>query len=167
MNTLIEITEQAIGQEIIQTVSARDLHAFLEVTSKFADWIKNRIKEYNFQKNQDFIALSKILENGGRAIEYHLTLDMAKELSMVERNEKGRQARRYFIECEKKLKSQSVDYELLSDECLKKSAGIGKILGVMMRRLLDANDLEEELEQHKALIAEAKRILENPLKKVA
>ncbi|WP_413154871.1 antA/AntB antirepressor family protein [Bartonella sp. cb54] len=170
MNTLIEITEQAIGQETVQAINARELHTFLEVKSEFRNWIKNRIEEYAFSENQDFISFGKNLPkpSGGRpSMEYHITLDMAKELSMVERNEKGRQARRYFIECEKKLKSQSVGYELLSDECLKNPAGVGKILGVMMRRLLDANDLEEELEQHKALIAEAKRILENPLKKVA
>ena len=41
--------------------------------------------------------------NNATMIEYHITLDMAKELSMVERNEKGKQARKYFIECEKKL----------------------------------------------------------------
>ncbi|WP_455466792.1 antA/AntB antirepressor family protein [Bartonella sp. B39] len=113
MNDLIEITEQTVGQGIVQTVNARELHAFLEVTSKFADWIKNRIKEYGFRKNQDFMAFSKILENGGRAIEYHLSLDMAKELSMVERNEKGKQARQYFIECERRAKqvvTPQIDY---------------------------------------------------------
>ncbi len=133
MNILIKITEQTIDQEIVQTVNARELHTFLKVTSRFNDWIINRIKEYGFLENKDFVSFTKNLvkpnahqENqgvmsfgknlpkpkGGRpSIEYHLTLDMAKELSMVERNEKGRQARRYFIECEKKLKSQSVDYD--------------------------------------------------------
>lgn len=89
---------------------ARKLHEFLQVQSKFADWIKNRINEYGFIENQDFL-VSKILEtkNSGRGgnrkavSEYHITLDMAKELAMVERNEQGRAARRYFIECEKRL----------------------------------------------------------------
>ncbi|WP_375613972.1 MULTISPECIES: antA/AntB antirepressor family protein [unclassified Bartonella] len=105
MNTLIEISEQVIDQETVQTVNARELHAFLEITSKFADWIKNRIKECNFRENIDFIGFSKNLEKGGRpSIEYYLTLDMAKHLSMIERNDKGHEARQYFIKCERLLK---------------------------------------------------------------
>ncbi|ALE02888.1 antA/AntB antirepressor family protein [Bartonella ancashensis] len=116
MNTLIEISEQTVGQETVQTVNARELHVFLEVTSHFRDWIKNRIKEYNFQENQDFMSFAKILAKpkGGRSsMEYYLTLDMAKELAMVERNEKGKQARQYFIECEQRAKqiaAPCVDY---------------------------------------------------------
>lgn len=94
----------------VNLVSARELHGFLEVQSKFADWIKNRIEKYGFEEGVDFTKVSepsKILE-GSRMVErlrdnYILKLDMAKELSMVENNEKGRQARKYFIECEKKL----------------------------------------------------------------
>lgn len=90
----------------VQLVDARLLHGFLEVVSKFADWIKNRIDDYGFLEDQDYVGV--FLKNekkpkGGRpAIDYHLTLDMAKELAMVERNEKGRQVRRYFIECERR-----------------------------------------------------------------
>lgn len=102
-NELIPITAASIGDQQ-QGVNARDLHAFLEVKAKFADWIKNRISDFDFQENQDYLAVSKILENGGRTKEYLLTLNMAKELSMVERNEKGKQARQYFIQCEKQLK---------------------------------------------------------------
>ena len=104
MNQLIPLHSQTINGNAIETVSARELHTFLEVNTKFADWIKNRINEYDFVENQDFLTVSKNLENGGRSIEYYITLDMAKELSMVERNDKGKQARRYFIECEKKLR---------------------------------------------------------------
>ena len=105
MNELIKLQPQTINGNAVETVNAKELHEFLEVRSKFADWIKNRITEYEFIENQDFTTVSKNLENGGRTIEYYITLDMAKELSMVERNDKGRQARRYFIECEKKLNS--------------------------------------------------------------
>ena len=106
MNELIKLQLQTINGNAVETVSARELHGFLGVSSKFADWIKNRISEYDFVESQDFLTVSKNLENGGRSIEYYITLDMAKELSMVERNEKGRQARRYFIECEKQLHEQ-------------------------------------------------------------
>ncbi|ATP11955.1 hypothetical protein BHOIPH791_13410 [Bartonella henselae] len=94
--TLIKISEQAIGQEIVQTVNARELHAFLEIKARFNDWIKNRIKECKFLENINFITLSKNLENGGKVKEYHITLDMAKHLSMIERNDKGHEARQYF-----------------------------------------------------------------------
>ena len=105
MTQLIPLHSQTINGNAVETINAKELHEFLEVRSKFADWIKNRISEYDFTVNQDFTTVSKNLENGGRSIEYHITLDMAKELSMVERNEKGKQARKYFIECEKKLNS--------------------------------------------------------------
>lgn len=114
MNTLIEIKERIIDRETVQTVNARELHVFLGITSKFADWIKNRIKECKFRENIDFIGFSKNLEKGGRpSMEYYLTLDMAKHLSMIERNDKGHQAREYFIECEKIAKqvaTPQIDY---------------------------------------------------------
>ncbi|MCI4624770.1 MAG: antA/AntB antirepressor family protein [Candidatus Magnetoovum sp. WYHC-5] len=102
--SLIPIGQSSIVNNTIQTVNARDLHEFLGITSKFADWVKNRIREYGFIENQDYITFSKNLESGGRTVDYHVSLDMAKELAMVERNEKGKQARQYFIECERRLR---------------------------------------------------------------
>lgn len=101
---LINLTTASIGGEQQKGVSARDLHAFLEVKSRFNDWIANRIKDFDFVENQDYLTLTKKIVSGGLAKEYLLTLNMAKELSMVERNEKGKQARQYFIQCEKQLK---------------------------------------------------------------
>ncbi len=106
MTQLIPLHSQTIDGNAVETVSARTLHEFLESKQAFSDWIKNRIEQYDFVENQDFIKLHKKMElskTGQMGIEYHITLDMAKELSMVERNEKGKQARKYFIECEKKL----------------------------------------------------------------
>ena len=105
MNELISIKKQLISNTEVNAVNARELHQFLDIKSEFRNWIKNRIKEYDFIENQDFISNGKNLPNGGRSIEYYISLDMAKELSMVERNDKGKQARKYFIECEKKLAS--------------------------------------------------------------
>ena len=106
MNELIPLHSQTIDGNAVETVNARELHEFLESKRQFADWIKNRISEYDFVENQDFVRFHKKMKaNNATMIEYHITLDMAKELSMVERNEKGKQARKYFIECEKKLNS--------------------------------------------------------------
>ncbi|EDO7528963.1 phage antirepressor Ant [Campylobacter jejuni] len=80
------------------------LFYYLEINSKFADWIKNRIIKYSFIENQDYI-IKEVFTGRRPRKEYYVTLDMAKELCMVENNEKGRQARRYFIECEKRLKN--------------------------------------------------------------
>ncbi len=101
MNDLIRI-EQKNG---IETVNARELHAFLGVSSRFNDWISNRIKKYNFVDGEDFTIVTKRLVTEGS--HYHITIDMAKELSMVENNTKGREARQYFIACEKKSKEQN------------------------------------------------------------
>ena len=107
MHELILLHLQTINGNAVETVNARELHEFLESKRQFADWIKNRISEYDFIENQDFVRFHKKMKaNNATMIEYHITLDMAKELSMVERNEKGKQARKYFIECEKQLNAQ-------------------------------------------------------------
>ena len=108
MNEIIKISNRDFSGSLKNTVNARELHAFLDVNSKFADWIKNRITEYNFIENQDFATFSKNLEKGRPTIEYALSLDMAKELAMLERTAKGRQIRQYFIECEKRLQQGNV-----------------------------------------------------------
>ncbi|EAH4787958.1 antA/AntB antirepressor family protein [Campylobacter jejuni] len=84
--------------------NVENLFCYLEANSKFADWIKNHINQYDFIENQDYI-IKEVFTGRRPRKEYYVTLDMAKELCMVENNEKGRQARRYFIECEKRLKN--------------------------------------------------------------
>ena len=109
MNQLIPLHSQTINANAVETVSARELHVFLESKQDFSTWIKNRIEKYEFVENQDFVSLHKKMEReiGGTVrIEYFVSLSMAKELAMVENNEKGKQARKYFIECEKQLLSQ-------------------------------------------------------------
>lgn len=88
-----------------QTVNARELHAFLDSKQDFSTWIKARITEYDFVEHQDFVLFHNFMEKGRPRIEYFITLDMAKELSMVERTAKGKQARQYFIDCEKQLQA--------------------------------------------------------------
>lgn len=100
MEAIIKITEQD-GK---QAVSARELHEFLNCKKQFADWMKDRIKKYGLVENQDFITFSPNSEKGRPLIEYALSLDCAKELAMVEGNAKGKEARQYFIACEKKLR---------------------------------------------------------------
>ncbi|KYT37999.1 antA/AntB antirepressor family protein [Escherichia coli] len=115
---LIPVFNGTIANETTLLVNARDLHTFLGVGKRFASWITERIAEYGFVENQDYILVSpnrEIKGRGGdrRSKDYHLTLDTAKETAMVERNEKGRQIRSYFIECEKKLRNiQPVQTEL-------------------------------------------------------
>jgi len=120
IQTLVPIIESKINNEIIQTVNARELHSFLGVGTHFRDWIKDRIVKYNFVENVDYIKILtqnldaestaapesttyEVSKMGQGRIDYHVTLDMAKEISMVERNEKGKEARLYFIKCEKEL----------------------------------------------------------------
>lgn len=97
MNQLIEINTSAAG---IKTVNARDLHSFIESKQQFADWIKARIEQYGFVEGADF-TVHKFMNGRATQTDYHISIDMAKELSMVERNAKGKQARQYFIECER------------------------------------------------------------------
>jgi len=103
---LIKITEKD-GQQL---VSARELHEFLEIKDHFTQWIE-RMLEYGFNQSVDSEAVQIFLKasngiGGTYKTDYALTLDCAKEISMLQRSDKGKQARQYFIACEKKLKQK-------------------------------------------------------------
>ena len=78
----------------------------LEVKSRFNDWIRNRLNDCEAAENEDYESFTKNLVSGGQSKEYLIKLDIAKEMAMLERNEKGKQVRRYFIQVEKKYKEK-------------------------------------------------------------
>ena len=100
-NELINLHEKDDGTI---AVSGRELHEFLNIGTQYTIWF-DRMKEYGFEDKQDYVELNqKRLTSHGRAhdiTDHAMTIDMAKEISMIQRNEKGKQARRYFIEVEK------------------------------------------------------------------
>ena len=110
MNELIAIKESN-GKK---AVSARDLHFALEVQTKFPDWV-SRMLDYGFIEGEDFISILGESTGGRPSIDYALSIDCAKEISMLQRTEKGKEMRKYFIECEKKLSQppQSMEEMLL------------------------------------------------------
>ena len=133
--------------------NAETLFKFLVVNSKFADWIKNRITQYGFIENQDYIV--KTTHTGRRPRkEYFVTLDMAKELCMVENNDKGKEARQYFIKCEKEL--QAIKFETY----------IGKIADLEASQILQnkrqtdqINGYKSQISQHNAVIVDLRNQL--------
>lgn len=103
MNELLKI-DTSNSERI--TVSARDLYQFLEATERFNSWF-DRMKQYGMVENTDYTTVKKLTEvpnNGGIQIreldDYQLTIDTAKQIAMLQRNEKGTQARKYFIQVE-------------------------------------------------------------------
>ena len=106
MKDLIKITTNDKGQQLI---SGRELHEFLEIRTKYKDWFP-RMVEYGFEEEIDFIrvaqkrATNNLKNPVTTVIDHAISIDMAKEISMIQRTEKGKIARQYFINCEKKLK---------------------------------------------------------------
>lgn len=98
-----------IEREGRQLVSGRELHEFLEIGTKYKDWFR-RMVEYGFEEEIDFIrvaqkrATNNLKNPVTTVIDHAISIDMAKEISMIQRTEKGKAARQYFINCEKKLK---------------------------------------------------------------
>lgn len=103
MNELIKIQTNEQGQQL---VSGRELHEVLGIKSRFNDWIRNMIA-YGFVEDMDYTKFLVQCVRGQNQYDYILTLEMAKHIAMVQRSEIGMTVRKYFIECEKKLKEQS------------------------------------------------------------
>lgn len=149
IEALITINNLNINNERIQTVNARELHSYLESKQDFSTWIKKRINDYGFLENTDFIRFHKKMEaNNATLIDYFISIDMAKELSMVERNDKGKKARQYFIECEKQSKNNPIT--ALNDPSIMRS-----ILLTYTEKVLF---LEEKLAEMKPTVAAFDRI---------
>ena len=108
MKDLIKITTNDKGQQL---VSGRELHEFLGIKTKYKDWFP-RMVEYGFEEEIDFIrvaqkrATNNLKNPVTTVIDHAISIDMAKEISMIQRTEKGKQARLYFIECEKIAKNK-------------------------------------------------------------
>lgn len=145
MNELIRITERD-GK---QAVSARELYTFLEIQTPFTMWAE-RMFEYGFTENVDYVSLSQKSEKpqGGRPqIDYALSISCAKEISMLQRNDKGKQARQYFIEAENKYRE------------LQKSGGF-QVPTSFREALLLAAEQQEKIEaQQKQLAEQAPKVL--------
>ena len=140
MNELIKI-ESKDGELL---VSARDLHKGLirdeGKSERFSQWF-NRYLKYGFEENIDYVVCKKIYAanqyGGEKELEdYALKIDMAKEICMLQRSEKGRQCRKYFIECERKLKENKLQLTRKEELQLK----------------LFSNDSMEVVNAHKELV---------------
>lgn len=113
MDNIIKVTER----EGKQLVSARELYDFLDIKERFSKWIL-RMFDYGFKIHEDYTPYQMVHPlNNQQQDDYVLTLDCAKEISMIQRTDKGKQARMYFIECERRLKASPLQ-ELSRKEIL-------------------------------------------------
>lgn len=144
MNELIATSHDSNGDIV---VSGRELHEFLEVKTEYRKWF-GRMVEYGFIENVDFIRVTQKCPTPGgiqEVVDHHIKLDMAKEISMLQRNKRGKEARQYFLKLEKMWNSPEM---------------------VMKRALQYADkkvsELQEKIEQdkHKVFFAEAVQVSE-------
>lgn len=155
---LIPVFNGELDGRAQQLCDARDLHTFLGVGRDFSTWIKDRIEQYGFVEGEDY---SPVLGNrsdglpGKPRTEYHLTLDMAKELAMVENNDRGRQVRRYFIAMERQAReSRGASYLSVSQQ-LAIHRQVPKLLAQLKAETAPAirATLHAQLAQHCHLLA--------------
>jgi anti-repressor protein len=142
---LIPVYETDQGNK---AVNARELHEFLGVATRYNDWIKARIEKYGFVDGEDFTAVTENLVSGGRQTIHILKLETAKELCMVENNEQGRKARKYFIEIEKRYKAQVVDVSKLSPEMQM----FNQMFNAVAKMQLDQAETKKELAEMKSAV---------------
>lgn len=98
MDSLIHIEKTQIGAESVNSVNSREIYLYLEIDTKYNDWINRAIEKYDFEENVDY---SKMSNGTARGIDYIVSMDMAKELCMVSNTQKGKETRKYFIQVEK------------------------------------------------------------------
>lgn len=148
---LIEINNTVIGRSETHAVNSRDIHKFVESKRQYADWIKLRLEELGAVEGVDYILISQKNENGNNKpiVNYIVTLDIAKHLAMMERNEKGKQARQYFIEAEKELKANLLPFDP-SDELA--------MIEYAKQLIIDKRALEAKIAEDKPLVSFAKSV---------
>lgn len=127
-----ELIALLVGPDGGYQCDARALHERLKVGRDFSTWITDRIAEYSFSEGKDFVVCSpnpgSKRRGGHNRVDYRLTLDMAKELAMIENNDIGRAVRRYFIRAEQTLR------EKLLAELRDKAQHVLPVRGVKLMR---------------------------------
>ena len=158
MNQLITITQNENNDSV---VSGRELHDFLEVKTPYHIWFE-RMTEYGFTENVDFIGFEqKSSKLGGRpSVDHALKIDMAKEISMIQRTAKGKEARQYFIQVEKEHKQQQ-QVPLTLDQQI---AAIATGYGSVKEELVEVKDQVADLTNRFGLPSNKAKVLQ---KKVA
>jgi len=149
---LIKVENRRIGGAEVNSVNLRDVHAFVESRQQFGNWATNRLAD--FAEDVDYIANKIINKENGMlvSVNYIVTLDAAKHISMIERNEKGKQLRQYFIDCERKLLTQNNDMVIASTMNSKQLA--------LLLRETEAKEVAiAQLEQAKPDIMRSERFL--------
>lgn len=158
MNQLINITQNENNDQVVR---GRELHEFLEVKTPYHIWFE-RMTEYGFTENVDFIGFEqKSSKLGGRpSVDHALKIDMAKEISMIQRTAKGKEARQYFIQVEKEYKQQQ-QVPLTLDQQI---AAIATGYGSVKEELVEVKDQVADLTNRFGLPSNKAKVLQ---KKVA
>ena len=158
---LIKLTQQSINNEMIKTVNARELHRELGVGRDFSTWIKSRLETLGSIENEDYITSEVLLPKSGEQrgghnrLEYHITLDLAKHLAMMEKSEIGKKVRDYFIQCEKELReiSSKARYQL---EIINASSEVDRMVALNEYEVGYVRPLEMKVEEQAKTIEQSK-----------
>lgn len=157
MNELVKITTTKIGNEEVNSVNAKELYEFIcKDTTHYAKWIKtNLLNNEFFEEGVDYIvyATSAKTPTGGRpSVSYIVTLDTAKELAMITKSSKGKEIRKYFIECEKKLREVVQEQYKLPQTYKEALIELVRIEEEKEQLLLENKQQEEIIEEQNVII---------------
>ena len=144
-NDLVPVYETSTGEKVVY---GSELHAVLEVKTPYKDWSTRRLNDIDAIENEDFQAAQICAPSGQVKKDHIIKLDAAKEMAMLERNEKGKQVRRYFIQVEKKYKSASLATQELSPQ-----------LQVMIQLELEQKRQAEKLEHVESRIESIREVV--------
>ena len=122
-------------KELVQAVSARDLYQFLQPTERFSNWFDRQL-QYGFENGVDYLGC-KVFNTLARQElqDFYISIDMAKEISMIQRSEKGKQARQYFIECERRATQPAFRVPQTLSEALRLAATQAETIEQQQERL--------------------------------
>lgn len=153
-NGLIPVYQSVKGAHL---VNMRELHKWLGVKKDFSDWVKYRIKQYDFIDGEDFSTILGKSTGGRPTTDYIFKLEPAKEIAMVENNEKGKQIRRYFIQVEEKFKQTSINLSQLSPEMRL----FNQMFQAMAKAQLEAAETKRIAIEAKTGLEQAKQVISN------